>query len=146
MGEKMLQLLYRSFDVQLSTEEQEQLDSALKKSADLRKEKERITQMRNNIADKKSASFKPFFADRVMQRIREKTIQAQTDIFYDSLFTFFKPVMIAVIILIITITFYNMGSTNQFSLAGALAIPQVTIEDAYDPSLTLNYGVNENEY
>jgi hypothetical protein len=146
MGENMLQLLYRSFDAQLSAEEQEQLDSALKKSAELRTEQERIAQMRRNIAEQNTASFKPFFADRVMQRIREKTTQTESDVLYDSMFRFFKPVMIAVIILIITITFYNIGSTKQFSLAGALAVPQVTIEDAYDPSLTFNYGVNENEY
>ena len=146
MGEKMLQLLYRSFDMPLSFKEQELLNAALKKSAYLRKEKERIAHMRQNIAEGKNTTFKPFFADRVMQRIREKTIPVETDRLYDSLFSIFKPVMIAVIILIITITFYNMGTTKQFTLAGALAVPQITIEDAYDPSLTLNYGVNEDEY
>ena len=82
MDKKIVELLYRSFDDELSQAEQQQLDQALLESKDLREEKTRIAQMRTAISDSGEKSFKPFFAEKVIRRIREAQ-QAQES-FFDS--------------------------------------------------------------
>ena len=51
--------------------------------------------------------------------------------------TAMKTLLIAAILLIIAVTSYNIAITKQFSLEGILAVPQVTLEQAFDPSLSL---------
>jgi hypothetical protein len=137
MNEKNLKLLYRSFDVPLSPDEQEQLNKALDKSQELRKELEKLRVIRKNVAASKELSFKPFFAERVMQQINKISMINYYDILYQSLARLFKPVLVTAILLIIAISTYNITNTRQISLEGALAVPRITLEQAFDPSLSL---------
>jgi hypothetical protein len=137
MDEKIKALLYRSFDTELSPEEEEQLYLALKQSEELRIEKERITALRDNIASGKNQSFEPFFADRVMGKLYDMEKEKEEDFFFEGLFTLFRPVAIAATIFIIIVIGYNIGSSGQISLEGALAVPEVTLDEVYDPTLTL---------
>jgi hypothetical protein len=138
MDEKIVKLLYRSLDAALTPAEQEQLDAAVKKSKELKKEKKRLVAVRGKIELHKEKSFKPFFTEKVMQQINRTAMIGFNDIFYQSLFKLFKPVMVAAILIIIAISTYNIANTRQISLEGALAVPQVTLEQAFDPSLSLN--------
>jgi hypothetical protein len=138
MDKKIVNLLYRSLDAALSPAEQEQLDEAVKKSEELKKEKKRLVAVREKIELQKEQSFKPFFTARVMQKINETAVIDYNDIFYRSLFRMFKPVMVAAILLIIAISGYNIVNTRQISLEGALAVPRITLEQAFDPSLSLD--------
>jgi len=70
MDKKIIDLLYRSFDSDLSAEEQHLLEQALRESDALKTEKEKITAIRANLALEKEQSFKPFFAERVMNKIQ----------------------------------------------------------------------------
>ena len=136
MDENMLQLIYRSFDSELSAEEQEQLDKALALSAELRAEQAKISAIRNKVLQSKEPAFRPFFADRVMARIRSANNAAGKELFFESLISVFKPLAIAAAILIIIITSYNMNRAGQVSLEAAMALPEVALEEAFDPTLS----------
>ncbi len=137
MDEKIKMLLYRSFDTELSPEEEEQLRLALRQSEELRIEKEKIAALRDDITSGKSQSFEPFFADRVMGKLYDMENKKEEEYFFEWLFALFRPLAIAATILIIIAIGYNIGSSGQISLEGALAIPDVTLDEVYDPTLTL---------
>ena len=139
MDKKQRDLLYRSFDDALTPKEDAQLEQALAESKSLRKEKERITALRNAVSSKAARSFEPYFADRVMQRIVQTTKKERgRETYFDALFSVFRPVVVGAIILIIVLLSYNIIRSDRVSLAGAFAEPQVTLEEAYDPSLMLS--------
>ena len=135
MNEKLLKLLYRSFDETLTQSEQMQLDDALAKSKELQDERDRIAQMRSMISDDSAQLFKPFFAEKVMRRIREA--ERRQESFFESLIEVFRPIAIAVTILFIVLLTYNLFKSEKKSLASAFAEPEIRLEQALDPTLTL---------
>lgn len=128
-------LLYRSMDSELNPKEKKMLEEALADSEELRLEKQSIDSLRQNIKGTKETSFNAGFADRVMNTIIDQ--RSENEQFFDSLLVFFRPIAIAAIVLIIIFAGYNMSSSGQFSVEGALGIPGVTVDDVYDPSLAL---------
>ena len=116
-------------------EEKKFLENALSQSDELRQEMEMLNSLRKRIKQSTVTSFKPFFADRVMEKIRSSSQVNINESFFDSLFLLFRPVAIAAIILVIAIAGYNIATTGQFSLEGALGIPEVTVDAVYDPTL-----------
>ena len=137
MDKKLRDLLYRSFDSDLNPEEKKMLEQALSQSKQLRQEKETIASLREDIKRSNIASFKPFFADRVMEKIRSSRQIDESEQFFESLFVFFRPIAITAAVLIIIIAGYNITTTGHFSIEGALGIPEVTVNDVYDPTLAL---------
>ena len=134
MDEKIKELLYRSFDETLKPEDSEKLEQALASSDELLKEKQEIANLRGQLYETKSTQFKPFFAERVLTKIHASINSKEEDTFFDSLFVLFRPVAIAAAVLIIIFAGYNVTASGQISLEGALAIPEVTLDDAYDTS------------
>ena len=138
MDKKITDLLYRSFDEDLSAEEQQKLDKALSDSTELRKEREQIFAMRQAVSNTGEKSFKPFFAERVMNRIKTRRApRSEADSFFDSLIAVFRPVAIATAIILITLFSYNLTKTGNYTLAGALGERQITLEEIVDPLYTL---------
>lgn len=138
MNGKILNLLYSSFDTTLTQAEQKLLDEALVGSRELREEKEKIEMMRTIISDSTSKSFKPFFAERVMQRVRLLQQQRLRQVsFFDSLQYIFRPIAIAAIMLIIALMSYNLLKSNHLSFLNVYPEPEVTLEQVLDPTLTL---------
>jgi hypothetical protein len=135
MNKKIVKLLYRSFDDELSQAEQQQLDQALLESKNLREEKGRIAQMRTAISDSGEESFKPFFAEKVIRRIKEAK-HAQEN-FFDSLIYVFRPVVIAVTILLLALVSFNLFKSDHRTVSTAFAEPEITLEHALDPTISL---------
>ncbi len=123
MNEKDLELLYRSFDDRLTREEREPLDRALASSEELRAEKERITAVRNSIASSSAASFEPFFAERVMKRIRclGRTDNG-ADLFFASLYRMFRPLALAAAVAVIILISLNLRKSGDFSFSAVFAV------------------------
>jgi hypothetical protein len=137
MNKKIRVLLYRSFDEDLSQKEKQALEKALSQSETFRAERESIIQMRQSVKKGNISRFQPFFAERVLNRI-QTTLQVKAEeSFFNSLLVVFRPLAIAAIILIIIISAYNITSSGQISLEGALAVPEVTLNDAYATSLAV---------
>jgi hypothetical protein len=137
MDKNLKELLYRSFDSGLDQREKIMLEKALASSKELRQEKEIIESLRQDIHGVKDTPFSAGFADKVMKAITNQRSENETEQFFDSLFVFFRPIAIAATVLIIIIAGYNMSSSGQYSVEGALGIPEVTVDDVYDPSLAL---------
>jgi hypothetical protein len=137
MSRQLLDLLYKSFDAKLSEAEQRMLEKGLADSDMLRKEKGRIEQIRNKIAGTAQHSFPKGFVERVMDRIPVQHLETDTDIFFKSLVSVFRPVAIAALVLIGVFITYNMAATEDISLKGAYAISDVSVEDAFDPIVDL---------
>lgn len=133
MNQKLLSLLYRSFDEPLSPAEQKQLDQALSESTALRAEKKRIEQLRSIIAQSGQRTFRPFFAEKVIQKIRDYRRPAES--FVDSLIAVFRPVAIAVTILLVVLLSYNLFMSEDKSLSSAFAEPEIKLEQALDPAI-----------
>jgi len=139
MKKRDMKLLYRSFDDELTSEEKERLKSALKESNNLHEEQTQITELRQTISSLGQRSFKPFFAERVMHHIeqtRKKKVMEEQ--FFITLVSEFRPVFIGALLLVIALISFNMIRNDRISLASAFAEPEVSLEEAYDPILTLN--------
>ena len=135
MNKKILELLYCSFDDELTQNEKELLEKALSKSEKLRQEKNNIAAMRATISKGTSQSFHPFFTEKVMRRIHEE--EKVQDTFFESLVYMFRPVAIAAAILIAALISYNLIRSDQLSVASAFAEPEITLEQAYEPIVIL---------
>ncbi len=134
MESRLLELLYRSFDDRLSPDEQQELDAALAASEELQKEKERISALRSAVSSSGSASFEPFFADRVIQRIHSEKNQQSNGVenFFESLLWAFRRIAIAGAVAVILLFAANLSQGKELSLDSALAMPQLTLEDAWE--------------
>lgn len=139
MNKKDLELLYRSFDDSLTPEEQKQLREALGGSKALRKEKKRIASLRKAVSDHAAESFEPFFAERVMQRIKHsRQAEKSPDLFFESLFAVFRPIAVGAVVLLIILLSYNIIKSDRLSLASAFAEPEVSLEEAFDPTFVFS--------
>lgn len=142
MNKQMLALLYRSFDEPLTQEQLKELDDALSSSSELKQEKERIAKMRVLLSESAQKSFKPFFAEKVVQRVN-KLAKSGQEIFFESLFKLFRPVAIAAAVVIITIVSYNLFKSGELSINSALGQPELTFEDVIDPAFVLTMEITQ---
>lgn len=118
MNQKYLELLYRSFDEKLTQDEEIELKNALNESEGLRQEKMSMVAMRSKIAESKTTSFKPFFAERLMARISSMEKETTSNAFLQSLVWAFKPALIAGLVVALVLVFLNLGSIDYSQLAG----------------------------
>lgn len=131
---KFIDLLYLSFDRQLTSNEQKILEEALAESEELQKEKQLIASLQNTIAKTAVKSFEPWFAERVINKIaalREK--DSREEIFWRSLLFRFRRVALISSIIVISLLFYNAIISDYLSLSKVLGIPEVTIAEITDP-------------
>lgn len=138
MDNKIKQLLYESFDRELSEQEKTILNVALADSEELQKEKETIIQMRDKLSNQAEQRFSGSFVNRVMSEIQKLSEQKENYEFFENVYMLFRPVIIAATVLIIAMVSLNFLKSEQISLEGAIAVPDVTISDAYNPVINFN--------
>lgn len=129
MDKKILRLLYRSFEERLEEKEQKQVEEALRKSEELRQEKEKILSMRKAVTDSAHRSFKPFFAERVMNRIMAGEKESLMISVFEPLKAVFQPLAIAAAIVIIVLIVYNLGIGESLTMNEAFYVSELTIEE-----------------
>lgn len=129
MNEKILKLLYRSFDDDLDDKERNELEKALKKSYELRREREKILAQRKAISESATQSFKPFFAERVMARIDALSEKTGTETFYETFRAVFRPFAIAGAIAMAALILYNLGIGDILSSEEVFYVSDSTIEE-----------------
>jgi hypothetical protein len=132
MKKKFLKLLYRSFDEALSEKDQEFLNAALEDSEELRREKERAAAQRKAITETASPSFKPFFAERVVNKIHSFGYQSGQESFYESLKILFRRFALVGAALLIALTLYNMQRGDILSSDEMLFAADAAIEEIID--------------
>ena len=108
-NKKILKLLYRSFDTALKEKEKRQIEEALENSESLRSEKELILKRRQSIAKNVVQSFRPQFAERVMERITGIEEEAGSmESFYEALKVAFRRFAIAGTVAVLALIFFNL--------------------------------------
>lgn len=133
MDKKILKLLYRSFDEELKEKEKKQLENALKDSEKLRQEKEQILAQRQAIAESQKPSFKPFFAERVMNHIESLSEKKNGfEAFYETLLTMFRRFALAGAAILIILLFYNLRTGDALSTDEIFYTSDVAIEEIID--------------
>lgn len=123
MDNSLYNLLLRSFDAPLAEAERRQLDGALEASKDFRATRQEIINLRAGLQAVGHQSFKPFFAERVLERLRNPQ-QSLADYFV----SVFRRVAIGAAVLVIICSAYNISRANDFTLESALGIHQPTLE------------------
>ncbi len=131
MDERILELLYRSFDAELGPEETAELESALAGSPELRRERDSLLAVRDAVESSAARSFGPFFAERVMRAIRsERERQAEGARFSESLVSAFRRVALVGAAVAAFLFIYNMKQGGSVSVTAAFgASGGATIEE-----------------
>lgn len=135
MKQKIRKLLYRSFEEPLSIEDEKRLNDALSASDALRLEKESLTRLRKSVAAGKTQHFKPFFAEKVMHQIKSREQESVQERFFESLLRAFKPAIVVATVLVIMLLSYNLIKSDRVSIASAFAQPEVSLDQALDPTI-----------
>jgi len=129
-NKKTVDLLYRSFDGELTPDQQELLIKALQGSHELQRTQQRLSTMRRVVADNGSSHFAPFFVTRVMHRIN--TVQSMPDRageFFDSLaYVFRRVVLIGGIAVIVLFSVQLFQKDSEINLASE-TVSEMTLDD-----------------
>jgi len=130
MDNKILKLLYRSFDDELNPEEKERLDRALKETEELRKEREQILAQRQALAESSAPSFKPFFPERVINRIESLGKKKNGfESFYETLLLMFRRFAIVGAAILLILLIYNLQTSDILSTQEILYASDFTFEE-----------------
>ena len=135
--EEILELLYRSFDDELSEKEQALLEKALKDSEELRRERTEIQEQRQALSESAVQSFKPYFAERVMQRIDALSEKNGLEKFYETLKAMFRRFAIAGAVILIALVIYNLRIGENISSEEIFYAADTTVEEIRDLPLFL---------
>lgn len=134
MDKKLLyHLLLQSLDEPLSEEEQLQLKNGLAHSAELRAEKEKLLKMRAMLENhQKAYHFEPFFAGRVMEKIRaeqDSSTQGINTDFITALVWSFQRMAVPSLAIICIALIYVYTTADALNLQAIMGISGVAPED-----------------
>ncbi len=129
---KIFELLYRSLDDDLSEKEQNLLEKALKDSEELRLEGAKIKEQRQALSESAAQSFKPYFAERVMQRIDSLSEKNGLEKFYETLKAMFRRFAIAGAVILIALILYNLRIGENISSEEIFYAADTTVEEIRD--------------
>lgn len=117
--EKSEDLLLRSLDETASESEQKQLQNWLAENTLLQKAQKDFTQIRSMLGEHEQPTFGPFFAERVMNRIR--TMQDEVEY---QLFSFFKKYQLIALGIIVGLLVLNIVLADSLSLKSILGFDE----------------------
>jgi len=135
MDKKLLKILQKSYDGQLSPAEKELLENALKTDPALQKEKRETDQLRKVISSA-NFSFEPGFSERVMSKL-ENDVPADTHLSNPFVYAFYRialPGLVAAVILFL-FTVFSSGTLSPESLMGIDRLQS----DYFSEMLLFNY-------
>lgn len=118
--EKSEDLLLRYWDGTTSESEQVELQNLLTENSVLEKAQKDFTQIRSMLSEHEKPSFGPFFAERVMNRIR--TMQNEVEY---QLFSFFKKYQIIALGILVGLLVLNIVMADSLSLKSILGFDEI---------------------
>lgn len=102
-------LLYRSFDSELTKKQKRRLEAALADSKELRRERDRILDLRKAIAAGSRRGFRPGFADRTLARARSaRPTPGGADLLFESFKGVFRRIAAVSVLLLIALAAYSL--------------------------------------
>jgi anti-sigma factor RsiW len=135
MNPRIRDILYRSYDETLSEQEQHELNQALKRSADLRREAQYIRDMRQELGSLPSVSFSEGFSDRVLKTVERlgRYRSSQPD-FGTALVFMFRRLAVAAVMTVFTLLSVYWISDTTILPDGVQSVSQVSIEEVLIPT------------
>lgn len=116
MNKKVLKLLYRSFDDELTDREQKKLDTALAQSSRLQDLKTEAAARRKILSQAEPCSFGTHFAERVMNRINSGTVAENgIETLYNAFKLVFRRFVLAGALALLILITYNLTIGDKFS-------------------------------
>ena len=130
------ELLMRALGNEGSAEERNRLAELLARKPELRPEWEQMQQVQRLLEDSGSASFRPFFASRVMRRIEARSRATAADILADGLLRLFRPLVPLALVLTALVAWNNWNNRELLAaeptaLEVIFAVPPTTLETTY---------------
>jgi hypothetical protein len=119
------ELLLRSWDAPVSARERETLAEAMQNDPVMRQNSEQYQKIRTMLLRAEADSFGAFFAERIMNMIKNRTQQIDYLIFF-----FFKKYQVLLVGVLVALLVSNMLLTDQLTLKGILGLEETT-KDVY---------------
>lgn len=136
MNNKLLELLYRSFDGDLTQEENNLLEKALQESFKLREEMTKMILLRTHVSGSAAKSFKPFFAERVANRMKEIANSNPQQEFLGSLSYVFRRVAIGAAIVFTLLFSANLIEGKFHSFEKNVTSSEMSLDDVLATTFT----------
>ena len=136
MDNRDRELLMRALGNEGSAEERNRLAELLARKPELRAEWEQMQQVQRLLEDSRSASFRPFFASRVMRRIEAGSKPAAAEILAEGLLRLFRPLVPLALVLTALVAWNNWNNrellaADPTALEVIFAVPPTTLETTY---------------
>jgi hypothetical protein len=126
-------LLLKSYDAPVSANERELLSSLMQNDHALRRLGDQYSKIRELLMRPEPDSFGPFFAERIMQQLKQRASEIDYLIFF-----FFKKYQVLVIGVLVALLITNLLLTDQLTLKSLFGIDQQTTEDVFSIDLYKN--------
>ena len=127
------ELLLKSYDAPVTARERELLSSLMQNDHGLRQQGDQYSRIRELLLRPAPDSFGPFFAERIMQQLKQRTSEIDYLIFF-----FFKKYQVLVVGVLVALLITNLLLTDQLSLKALFGIEQQTNEDIFSIDLYKN--------
>jgi len=123
-------LLLKSYDAPVTARERELLSSLMQNDHALRKQGDQYSRIRELLLRPEPDSFGPFFAERIMQQLKQRASEIDYLIFF-----FFKKYQVLAIGVLVALLITNMLLTDELTLKSLFGIDQQTTEDVFSIDL-----------
>lgn len=120
------ELLLRSWDGSVSAGERQTLAEVMQNNPAMRQQSDQYQKIRTMLLRTEPDSFGPFFAERIMNMIKQRTQEIDYLIFF-----FFKKYQVLLVGVLVALLVSNMLLTDQLTVKGILGLDQGTTEDVY---------------
>jgi hypothetical protein len=135
-NKKLIKLLYKSYDGVLSIKEAELLRRELSNSTELQETYELIKKIRSAVSESSETSFKPFFEERVLNRLNNQLKpEGYLSGWAESFAVSFRQIAFSALILLSLLIFYNLNNGNSLSIENLLGTYKTPVEYALDPEI-----------
>lgn len=131
---KLEKLLYKSFDAVLTTQEAEKLNTGLRELPELRNTYEQIRRLRGNLNGITSPDIKPFFEERLLNKISLNNNSIIVS-WADTLMSPFRQIAFTAMVILMFLVVYNINAGNYSGISDILGSDETPIEYALDPTI-----------
>ncbi|HCW07877.1 MAG TPA: hypothetical protein DGG95_11005 [Cytophagales bacterium] len=117
-------IFLKSLDVELSLQQKTELENALQNDRQLQKKADQFVKLRTQLQRNEVDSFGPFFAERIINRIKSLKKEIDYQIFF-----FFKKYQLAVLGVIVALVVLNIFSSDHLTLQSIFGFEEQQVED-----------------
>ena len=117
-------LFLQSLDGKVSEEQKMKLAEAMNTNRNLKKNADQFLKLRTNLFRKEEDSFGPFFAERIINRIKALKKEIDYQIFF-----FFKKYQLAAIGVVVALVVLNIVLSDQLTVKSVLGFEDEQVDD-----------------